>query len=144
MKNSILIILFILVFFVVRGVQNWLFYDPLIEFFKVSTYRYEVLPLLKFWPFAWSVFFRYFLNAAATIGLIWFWLKDKDLVKLAVAIFAMAFIPLYIFFISGLFFWPSADVQTIFYVRKILIHPVITLILLPAFYFYSIQTKYHD
>ena len=141
MKQKISIIGVIFGFFLVRAFIPNLIFDPLIEFYHQTNYLSLEFPEVNTVSLLLGMILRYISNALLTFVLIYLWFKDVGLLKMAAVVFVLVIailLPILVYLLS---FGPSADAQTIFYIRKVLIHPIITLILLPALYFYSIQNS---
>lgn len=124
----------------VRGLETQLFYDPFLAYFKSDFYHAD-FPDYDLGKIILHILFRYFLNlllSVLIIGLI-FW--RKDYMKFTVFIwlgFLLIFLPLYIYFIETEF---NLGVNYGFYVRRFLIHPVLLLILIPAFFYHQQISK---
>lgn len=121
----------------VRLVGGRLFYDPLIAFFHVPNYQDFSLPEIEFWKFTGALILRYSMNAILTLGLVYVIFKKLDLVKLTAIIFTIIFVILVPVFLWWAWHAEPNQYRYLFYVRRILIHPVLTLILIPAL-------LYHD
>ena len=140
-KKTIYIILLIGALILVRFVAPSLFYDPLIDFFHQSDYQYKLLPEIIYWKFLISLFFRFGLNVIFTILLVKVIFNDTDLLKLTAIIFCVLFVlltpALVVFMMNGHSEW----YQYLFYIRRMLIHPVLTLILVPAYLYQQRSLK---
>lgn len=117
----------------VRVVGVHLFYDPLIDFFHEQSYQNLPLPKIEMWKFGLSLFLRFTLNTLITLGLVKVIFNQIELLKLTVVIYAIVFLVL-----APVLLWlvQNADLDQyryLFYSRRILIHPILTLILIPAF-----------
>src|SRR5690554_1105264 len=125
----------------VRAFEESLFYDPLLEYFKMD---YKTLPLpemdiISLWL---GIAFRYSLNALLSLCIIWLVFWDKGIIKLSILLYIVLFI---VFFIAFATIVSTSDGQDsmllLFYVRRFLIHPVFLLLLLPAFYFQTRKSR---
>ncbi|MCT8340561.1 exosortase F system-associated protein [Flavobacteriaceae bacterium TK19130] len=119
----------------VRYFQNTLFYDPLLEFFN-SEYVASQLPELEFGKLVSSLLFRYVLNMFLSLGVIWVVFRSKEVLRLSILVY-VAFLILF----GGIFTFLLLQYQPgqylpLFYVRRLLIQPILLLLLIPAFYFY--------
>ena len=97
-KYRILIIL--LLFFVlvlVRAFQQQLFYDPFIEYFK-NDYLYNPMPDFSGFHLLISLIFRYGLNTAISLLIIYVAFQNKSFVKFAAKFYVLAFVILSITF----------------------------------------------
>ena len=68
----------VFVLIAVRGFENYLFYDPLLLFFKGSYFN-EVLPALNFFKLNLNYLIRYLLNSTASLFILYVLFKDKKL-----------------------------------------------------------------
>ena len=138
--SSIFIIILALVGLVcVRIFENVLFNDPFISYFKSNFQTYE-LPDFKSLSYMVSIIFRYSLNLALSLVIIWFLYKKREFIKAALWVYLFAFIILSVAFLilSNLDYeWVKMG---LFYTRRFLIHPILLFILVPGFYFIS-KTK---
>lgn len=119
----------------IRAYEKSLFYDPLLRYFE-GDYKSLPIPEMENIKLYLNVFYRFLLNTAVSIGIIWLIFKDKEVLKLSLILFAAVFIILFSVFLIII---STANAETspwaLFYVRRFLIHPILLLLLLPAFYF---------
>lgn len=138
--SSIFFIILALVGLVcVRIFENFLFNDPLLSYFKSNFQTYE-LPDFKSLSYMVSIIFRYSLNLALSLVIIWFLYNKREFIKAALWVYLFAFIILSVAFLilSNLDYeWVKMG---LFYTRRFLIHPILLFILVPGFYFIS-KTK---
>jgi exosortase F-associated protein len=125
----------------IRFMEDHLFYDPLIDFFK-GDYTKSLAPEFDYWKTFWNTALRYILNSVISIGIIWL-LFSKSTLKFAGFIYALSFIIL-----ASVFLWLLKEMSPdlyflLFYVRRFLIQPLLVLLLVPAFY-YQQHTKKAD
>ena len=130
----ILILLLVIGLVLVRTYAATLFYDPLINFFK-GNYISEVIPDLNFSKLLISTSLRFWINTSISLAILWVLFGKKDIIKLSLVLYSIAFIVLLLLFylILGVFENPSH--MLLFYVRRFLIQPIFLLLLIPAFYF---------
>ncbi|RZL46306.1 MAG: exosortase F system-associated protein [Pedobacter sp.] len=131
-KTSIAAIVILVILLVsVRIFQEALFYDPLLEFFKNES---KVLPEYDSAKLFFGVVFRYFLNTALSLGIIYFFFKDLSIIRLASVLYAVFFVVLIVAFFLVL---SASEVSllALFYVRRFLIQPLFLLLFVPAFYY---------
>lgn len=127
----------------VRALQNQLFYDPLIPFFK-GDFKTQMLPEIHSWLYILSMIFRYLINTAIGLALIYVAFKSINHIKFAALVFALALIILLALLIYAIH-WPQEGHTLLIYVRRILMHPILLFVLLPALYFQDqIQKKKSD
>ena len=75
----------------IRIVEQTLFYDPLLNYFK-SDYTNFPLPLLDNFKLFFGLFFRYLLNTIVSIAIIYVAFKDFGLVKFASILYLIFFV----------------------------------------------------
>ncbi|MSP85752.1 MAG: exosortase F system-associated protein [Flavobacteriaceae bacterium] len=133
-KFRILILIVLVSFLVmIRIFEENLFYDPLLNYFK-SDYTNFPLPLLDNLNLFFGLFFRYFLNSAISIAIIYFAFKDLQLVKFASALYLIFFVILISVFFFVYSFYGEESKMTLFYIRRFLIQPLLLLLFIPGFY----------
>ena len=119
----------------IRAFEDKLFYDPLLQFFK-GDYKFLPLPQMDFSSLLWNVVFRFTLNSAISLIIIWISFKDSDILLLSIVLYGMLCLMLCAAFTYLVL---TADESSghlvLFYVRRFLIQPLLLLVLLPAFYF---------
>lgn len=119
----------------VRAYEDVLFYDPLLEYFKMD-YKQLPLPEMDFTQLLGGVFLRFLLNTILSLCILWIVFMDKDILKLSLFLYAVLFVVLFAAFSFLVYADGMVDNQLLlFYVRRFLIQPIFLLILLPAFYF---------
>jgi exosortase F-associated protein len=118
----------------VRGFEDFLFDDPLKLFFKSYNYQAAALPSVDSWVLFLNYFFRYFINTLLSLALIYLCFLDKNLLKFSLLLYGTAFVILSLIFFSML----KAEIlshQTLFYIRRFIIHPIFVLLFIPGFYY---------
>lgn len=135
-RTGRIFIVFILVFLLilVRISAPQLFYDPFIEFFG-NEYLKATFPEISSTRLFLNLFFRYTLNTIISLVIIYIVFQKKQLIFFAIKFYVIAFLVLsiiYWFQLNGEF---SNGYLLAFYVRRMLIHPIFLLLLLPAFYY---------
>ena len=129
-----LAMLFILLLVLIRAYEDSLFYDPFLDYFK-SDYFNLPLPEINNLQLFLGLFFRYFLNTALSLAIIYVLFKDVDAIKFASILYCIFFIILVIAFFFVLFYNGETNKMGLFYVRRFLIQPLFLLLFLPAFYY---------
>jgi len=125
------ILLLVLLLVAVRILENRLFYDPFVLFFKQEG---KVLPGYNGFRLFLGMAFRYLLNSVISLGIIWLVFKDKAILKLTLVLYIIFFILL----VAALFMVLAVDAPShllLFYVRRFLIQPLFLILFLPAFYY---------
>ena len=134
-KYILLVILFSLLA-MIRFFENELFYDPYLSFFQndylyVDNPRREVLKLPAYTTL------RYIMNSVISLGILYVFFKDKNIVKFSGFVYAGAYILLLALFLYFVLYPRQEDYYLFFNIRRFLIQPIILLLLLPAFYYYK-------
>ena len=139
-KNGTYILIFLLFILLVliRYFEDYLFYDPYLQFFK-SDYLYIDNPRREIFKLTVFTSLRYDLNSLISIGVIYLFFKEKAIVKLSLLIYAIAYV-----FLLGAFLYfvinpRQEDYYLFFNVRRFFIQPLILIILLPAFYYHKLK-----
>lgn len=134
----ILLVLSITALAMIRFFEDYLFYDPYLQFFKndylyIDSPRRETLKLTLFSSL------RYFLNTAISIGILYLVFRDMGVIKFASIIYGIAFVILLLLFLYFVINPRQEDYYIFFNIRRFLIQPLLLLILLPAFYYDKIK-----
>jgi exosortase F-associated protein len=130
----VMVVLLIGLLIVVRFYENDLFYDPLIQFFKVD-HSTHMLPEFDMWNLLINVAIRFFINMAISLLILWFLFMKKEIIKISSLLYLAVFVVLLIAFIFLIFSKEMGGHLALFYVRRFLIQPLFLLLLIPAFYF---------
>lgn len=139
-KIGLLLILFGLLL-LVRLFEAELFYDPLLSFFK-QDYLNQKVPAVEFGKLLLHTSYRYIINTAISLLILWVAFRDKDVIKFSMILYMLAFIILLTWMA-----WlvanatPESNYNILFYVRRFLIQPLFVLLLLPAFYYHKQKIK---
>lgn len=138
LKSVLLVTLFGMLI-LIRAFENELFYDPYLTFFKndylyIDNPRREVLKLTLFTTF------RYALNSAISLGILYMFFKDRSVVQFSLLIYSIAFIVLLAFYLYFVINPKQEDYYIFFNIRRFLIQPLLLLILLPAFYYNQLKS----
>jgi exosortase F-associated protein len=123
----------------VRGLEDKLFYDPFLDYFK-SDFTRLPLPAIDTLTLSVHLFLRYSINTVLSLGIIYAIYKNRDLVIFASVLYAMFFVILILLFYSIIAF-DGDDKMVLFYVRRFLIQPLFLLLFIPAFYFQEKVSK---
>ncbi|NOQ91818.1 MAG: exosortase F system-associated protein, partial [Flavobacteriaceae bacterium] len=90
----------------------------------------------------WSLIFRYTLNTVISLAIIYLAFQNKGFVKFSMKFYILAFIILTITFFIILKGELKSGYLFAFYIRRFLIHPIFVLLLLPAFYYKQMSSRY--
>jgi exosortase F-associated protein len=129
-----LAMLFVMALVLIRAYEDSLFYDPFLDYFK-SDYHNLPIPKIDNLQLIFGLFFRYFLNTALSLAIIYVLFKDIDAVKFASVLYFIFFILLLAAFFFILLRNGDTNKMGLFYVRRFLIQPIFLLLFLPAFYY---------
>ena len=137
LRYTMIAALFVLLV-LIRVFESDLFYDPYLLFFKsdylkIDQPNREVLKLLFFTTL------RYVLNSVLSLGIIYLLFLDQSIVKFSLYIYSIAYVVLMFFFIYFVS-WPRQEDAFVFFsFRRFLIQPVFLILLIPAFYYYTLK-----
>ena len=136
--NYIVVCLLILGLILIRFFEDTLFYDPYLTFFEndylyIDNPRREVAKLLA------STVFRYTLNTAISLVILFLVFKDRSVVKFSGIIYVIAFVLLMMAYTYFVVNPKQEDYYLFFNVRRFLIQPVILILLIPAFYYHKFK-----
>lgn len=120
----------------VRMYEYRFFYDPFMYFFGAA---YETGSMLNIPNQLFlNLIFRFLLNTAISLLILWVAFRSKGIIKFAGLIYAAFFVILFPLFIYLMQHVEPSDYLAAFYVRRFLAHPLLILILLPAFFYYRL------
>lgn len=127
-------ILGILVLFLalIRIVEESLFYDPYLDYFK-SDFINLPLPIVDNLHLFLSLLFRYSLNTIVSIAFIQIAFNDINFTKFAVVLYGLLFIILIIALWVVLAFYANENKMELFYIRRFLIQPLFLLLFIPGY-----------
>lgn len=122
----------------IRFFENEIFFDPLLEFYK-GNFNLKAFPELDVLKYSANLIFRYILNTAVSLVLIWIIFSSKNFIKFSLLLYSLLlFLGILVFWILTYNIQPE-DYMALFYVRRFLIQPLFIIILIPAFYFQKIN-----
>jgi len=119
----------------IRKFETVLFYDPFLKYFHGPLDR-VYFPNYKMVPVLLHIVFRYALNALLSIGILQLVFVRQKLFRFSViiyAVFLFLLLPIYAVLVYHHF---DMGGNLGFYVRRLLIQPVLVMVLLPALYVY--------
>lgn len=134
-KLRLIQFLFLVVLLVlVRAFENQLFYDPFLDFFKKDFAKLR-LPSVNSTQLFLGLLFRYTLNTAISLGIIYVLFKEIMMVKFAFVLYYFLFMILIVAFFYIIFFTRENHNWILFYIRRFLIQPIFLLLFVPGFYY---------
>ena len=134
--NIFAIFFLFLLLFLIRAFEESLFYDPLIVYFQ-NDYLYTSIPVIDKWHLIVDMLFRYTLNSLISLAIIYLIFRKKKIIKFSGFFLMTAFIILIIAFALATRNNLEDGYLLAFYIRRFIVHPMLLLILLPAFYYQS-------
>lgn len=139
MKKSIrifLILILIGVLAFIRKLSDGLFYDPFTDFFK-HDYLTKLLPELNYFKLGANLFFRYGLNVLVSLAIIYLVFLKKSFVIFSLWVYLIGFVVFATLYFILIINYQQDLYLFLFYCRRFLIHPLLLLLLLPAFYYFK-------
>ena len=133
-KDIVYISFLILVLILVRVLENKLFYDPFLAFFK-DDFQNKTLPEFDTVKLFFGLSFRYLINSVVTIVIIHLLFKQISIVKLTSFLLIGFFVVLISLLLAILNFSSQPDYLFVFYIRRFLIQPLFLILFVPAFYY---------
>lgn len=130
----ILVLVAVLVF--IRLYEYRFFYDPFMYFFEQAFQRGETLDFNT--SMFLNLFLRFLLNTLISLAILWVAFENLGIIKFAGLIYACFLLVLFPLFIYLMNHIDPKDYLAAFYVRRFLAHPLLILLLLPAFYYYKL------
>ncbi len=126
----------------IRVYEYRFFYDPFMYFFEQAYQSGETIDF-SFEMF-FNVFLRFSLNTLVSLLILWVAFQSWGIIKFSGLIYLTFFIVLFPLFVYLMQHVQPQDYLAAFYVRRFLAHPLLILILLPAFYYYRLQRSVAD
>ncbi|MDB9721305.1 exosortase F system-associated protein [Winogradskyella sp.] len=132
------IVVLFLVLVLIRAYETILFYDPYLVFFEndylyIDNPRREVAKLILYTSL------RYLLNTVTSLGILYLTFREKSIIKFSVLIYTIAYVFLMVAFLYFVLNPKQEDYYLFFNFRRFLIHPILILVLLPAFYYHRLK-----
>lgn len=139
-KFKILVAIFIvLCFAVIRGFENQFFYDPFLVYFE-KDFKNLPFPEVNLFRLFGSLAFRFVLNTALSLILIYTLFQDRDMLKFSLFLYGFFMIILFILFFLILKYFSEMN-WLLFYVRRFIIQPIFVILFIPAFYYQQQNVK---
>lgn len=121
----------------IRVYEYRYFYDPFMYFFERAYQSGETIDYT--FEMFFNVFLRFLLNTLVSLLILWVAFRSWGIIKFSGLIYTGFFIVLFPLFIYLMEHVQPQEYLAAFYVRRFLAHPLLILILLPAFYYYRLQ-----
>lgn len=132
--NFILVFVGILGLIAVRFLEDKIFYDPFLEFFK-GDYKVAQVPDFVWGKLMLSHFFRFSLNLVFSAIVVHFMFLNKKWTMQAVVLIAVAFVFFFPIYLWCLYSKMEIGYLFTFSVRRFVIQPIILLLIIPIFYY---------
>jgi exosortase F-associated protein len=117
----------------IRALEESLFYDPFLAFFK-SDFKNSALPIFETVPLFLGLIFRYSLNTIFSLAILYCIFKQQQMLLFAAQLYVLVLIVLLLAFFGVLFLFDPPNYLVLFYVRRFLIQPMLLILFVPAFY----------
>ena len=132
--NFILVFAGILGLVSVRFLEDKIFYDPFLEFFKAD-YKVAQVPDFIWGKLMLSHFFRFALNLVFSAIVVHFMFLNKKWTIQAVVLMVVAFVFFFPIYLWCLYSKMEIGYLFTFSVRRFVIQPIILLLIIPIFYY---------
>ena len=132
--NWIFVVTGVLGLISVRFLENSLFYDPFLAFFK-GNYKVELAPDFILWKLILSHLFRFLLNLFFSAMVVHFMFLNKKWTLQAVLLMAIAFVVFFPIYLWCIYSKMEIGYLFTFSVRRFVIQPIILLLIIPIFYY---------
>lgn len=139
-KNRFVLLLFIIALAAIRSFEEQLFNDPFLQYFK-NDYLQVAWPEFETWKLNLNLVLRFWMNTILSLGIIHLIFQDTLTTKFATFLYVLFFLVLFVAFQLLIHFGSENQNFWLFYLRRFLIHPVLLLLFLPAFYFQRLQNR---
>ncbi|WP_379967085.1 exosortase F system-associated protein [Epilithonimonas sp. UC225_85] len=118
----------------IRVLEDMVFYDPFLMFFKSADHS-AIFPDFHWGKLIFSYLFRFGLNAFFSLWIIHFLFQNREWTKQAFVLIVLIFViifPIYLFCIYDKF---QFGYLFSFYIRRFVIQPLTLLLIVPIFYY---------
>ena len=132
--NFILVFAGILGLISVRSLEDKIFFDPFLEFFKAD-YKVAQVPDFIWGKLMLSHFFRFALNLIFSAIVVHLMFLNKKWTIQAVVLMAVAFLFFFPIYLWCLYSKMEIGYLFTFSVRRFVIQPIILLLIIPIFYY---------
>lgn len=117
----------------VRYYEAVLFYDPFMAFFEDAIPG----PYLVRWYV--NVFLRFSLTSLISLVILWIIFRSREVIEFSCILYLVLFLILFPAFVYLMGKVDYEDYLGVFYIRRFLVHPLLLLLLLPAFYYQQMK-----
>lgn len=137
-SKYILIVVLIIILALIRYFEDYLFYDPYLQFFE-NDYLYIDSPRREAFKLTMFTTLRFLLNSIVSLAILYVIFKSKSVIKFSIVIYIMSYVLLLAAFLYFVLNPKQEDYYLFFNIRRFLIQPIILLVLLPAFYYNKLK-----
>ena len=123
--------LLLLLLVLIRFYEKRFFNDGLIDFFQ-HDYLTRDLPHLSLWQIIVTDSLRYWLQSVISIGILYLYFSRKELIEFLSFVYVLVYITAVAVLVYLLNNYESGQYIALFYVRRVLIQPVLLFIMFPA------------
>lgn len=120
----------------IRVYEYRYFYDPFMYFFERAYQSGDTIDFT--FQMFFNVFLRFMLNTLVSLLILWVAFRSWGIIKFSTLVYAAFFVVLFPLFVYLMNNVQPQEYLAAFYVRRFLAHPLLILILLPAFYYYRL------
>lgn len=124
----------------IRTYEDFLFYDPFLDFFKTD-YQNQVLPDFNDFRLFLGITFRYGLHMILSLLIVYLLFGDKKIIFFSSLLYLLFFVILIGWFFILLHSEKQPNYLILFYVRRFLIQPLFLVLFVPAFYYQKMIKK---
>lgn len=139
----ILSVLFFGLLILVRFLGKKFMYDPLTPYFSHPDYSSNTFPEIDKVIYSFNLLIKYSINSLLSVGILYFLYQKREYITISLGAFAVLF-PIAIGILLYAVYSPPYNYTLILFARRILMHPVLLLILIPAFFFQKRQEKVNE
>ena len=133
------LIILVVLLALIRAFENELFYDPFLAFFK-QDFTNLSLPKVDSFLLFLGLLFRYALNTALSLGVIYIIFQEVTMVKFALVLYSFFFLISTIAFFYIVLFTTENYNWILFYVGRFLIKPIFFILFIPGFFYKKSRT----
>ncbi len=131
-KTTYYIVFFLLILLVViRFIEKEVFDDGLIEFFHYN-YLTEKLPEIPFMQIIIVDSLRFWTNSLISMAILYILFPQKDLLKFLLGLYGFVYVIALLLLIYQLYHYQAGNYIKLFYIRRVLIQPLLLFILIPG------------
>ena len=124
----------------VRFIAQWMWDDPLIPYFKLPDYSTQPFPEIQEFSFGCYLTIRYAINALLSAVILHLLFPRKGLLQFLTLTFLL-FWAIGMILLFAQLNGEDPNFNGLLFARRILMHPILLLVLLPALYYQQFQEQ---